>query len=85
MSEKDYPKYRWFVLMAMIIITAFGHSVCIGAAPLVGEISKTFGTSLGETTAMSMMAYMLAAAVSCILSGFIIDKIGFSLSGMVPL
>ncbi|MDF2656215.1 MAG: rane protein major facilitator superfamily [Bacillota bacterium] len=77
MSEKDYPKYRWFVLMAMIIITAFGHSVCIGAAPLVGEISKTFGTSLGETTAMSMMAYMLAAAVSCILSGFIIDKIGF--------
>lgn len=77
MAEIVYPKYRWFVLVIMIMITAFGHSVGIGEAPLVGEISKTFGTSLGETTAMSMMAYMLAAAVSCILSGFIIDKIGF--------
>lgn len=77
MTEIVYPKYRWLVLVIMIMITAFGHSVGIGAAPLVGEIAKSFGTSLGETTAMSMMVYMLAAAVSCILSGFIIDKIGF--------
>jgi len=77
MTEITYPKYRWFVLIAMIIITASGHSANIGAAPLVGEIAESFGTSLGETTAMSMMVYMLAAATSCLLSGFIIDRIGF--------
>ncbi len=77
MKEIVYPKYRWFVLVAMILITACGHSVGIGAAPLVGEISKTFSISLGEATASSMLVYMLAAAVSCILSGFVIDKIGF--------
>ncbi|QIB68706.1 MFS transporter [Aminipila butyrica] len=77
MAEIIYPKYRWFVLLSMIVITASGHSANIGAAPLVGEVAATFGTSLGETTAMSMMVYMLAAATSCLLSGFIIDKIGF--------
>jgi len=77
MAEIIYPRYRWFVLISLIVITACGHSVGIGAAPLVGEISKTFEISLGEATAMSMLVYMLAAAFSCILSGFVIDKIGF--------
>ena len=57
----------------------------IGPAPLVGEISKSLGLSLGETTAMTMMIVMIMSFISSVLSGFVVDRIGFVLTWIISL
>lgn len=77
MTVTEYPRFRWFVMVALIIVTAAGTMQMIAAAPLVGVIAQDFHLSLGEATGMSMLTYMLAAVVSAVLGGFLIDRIGF--------
>jgi MFS family permease len=80
-----YPKFRWFILFSLIIITATGTMTMIAPSPLVGEISKSIGTSLGETTAITMMVVMTSTFIFAILSGFVVDKIGFALTWIIGL
>ncbi|MBP2650315.1 MAG: transporter transrane protein [Firmicutes bacterium] len=84
-EEVIYPKYRWFVLFVLIVVTAVGCMTMIAPAPLVAEISKSVGVSLGETTALTMMSVMLATFFSAVLSGFLIDKIGFTRNWIIGL
>jgi len=71
-----YPRFRWFVLLALCIITAAQSMVLISPAPLMGEIAKMLGMSLGETTGVTMGAFTLCVAISAIVGRFIIDRIG---------
>jgi len=80
-----YPKYRWFVLLSMIIITATGCMTMIAPAPFVGEIAKSLGTTLGETTAMTMMVVMGSTCIFAILTGFVVDRIGIALTWIIGL
>ena len=57
----------------------------IAPSPFVGEISETIGTSLGETTAITMMVVMASTCIFAILSGFVVDKIGFALTWIIGL
>jgi MFS family permease len=80
-----YPKYRWFVLLSMIIITATGLMTMIAPAPLVPTISKSLGITLGETTAITMMVVMTSTCIFAILTGFVVDKIGIPLTWIIGL
>jgi MFS family permease len=80
-----YPKFRWFILLSLIIITATGTMTMIAPSPLVGEITKELGTSLGETTAITMMVVMASTCIFAVLSGFVVDKIGFALTWIIGL
>jgi MFS family permease len=80
-----YPKFRWFVLLSLIIITASGTMTMIAPAPFTPTISKALGITLGETTASTMMVVMASTAIVAFLSGFVIDKIGFVLTWIIGL
>jgi MFS family permease len=81
----EYPKYRWFILISLVIITASGTMTMIAPSPLVPTISKSLGITLGQTTASTMMVVMASTCVVAILSGFVIDKIGFALTWIIGL
>ncbi|MGC3993124.1 MAG: MFS transporter [Propionicimonas sp.] len=78
MNAPNYPGYRWFVLASLVVITTAGAMSMIGPAPLVGEVSKDLGVSLGAATAMTMMVVMLTTSIFAFLSGFVIDRVGFA-------
>ena len=80
-----YPKFRWFVLISLVIITASGTMTMIAPSPLVPTISKDLGITLGQTTASTMMVVMASTCIVAILSGFVIDKIGFVLTWIIGL
>ena len=71
-----YPKFRWFVLLMLGFVTMASSVVLISPAPLVSVIAKDLGLSLGETTGMMMGPFTFCVAISCILGGVIIDRIG---------
>jgi MFS family permease len=80
-----YPKFRWFVLFSLVIITASGTMTMIAPSPLVPTIHKDLGITLGQTTAITMMVVMASTCIVAILSGFVIDKIGFALTWIIGL
>jgi MFS family permease len=80
-----YPKYRWFILISLVIITASGLMTMIGPSPLVPTISKSLGITLGETVAITMMVVMASTAIVAFLSGFVIDRIGFAATWIIGL
>ena len=57
----------------------------IAPAPFVGEIAKSLGTTLGETTAMTMMVVMGSTCLFAILTGFVVDRIGIALTWIIGL
>jgi len=76
MSETVYPKFRWFVLIAYVIVTTSTSFTMITPAPLVGEIVKTMGVDPGVATAASMMSFNLFMGIFAFLGGFFLDKVG---------
>jgi MFS family permease len=78
MEEVRYLKFRWFVLVAMFVVTAATLTLMIAPAPLAGEISKGLGVDLGVVLAISMMSFTLAVGFGALLGGFVTDKIGLA-------
>jgi MFS family permease len=76
MSEIIYPKYRWFVLLTLSIVNAVSVMILVAPATIIGEISKTLGIGLGETTAVTMVIINIFVAISALLGGTIIDRVG---------
>jgi MFS family permease len=80
-----YPKFRWFILLSLVIITAAGLMTMIAPSPLVPTISKSLGITLGETVAITMMVVMTTTCIVAFLSGFVIDRIGFAATWIIGL
>jgi MFS family permease len=78
MNEKNYPKYRWFILATMVIGGIIQGMILISPTPIVGEIAASLKMDLGATTATTMIPFTLMVAIGGILSGFILDKLGLS-------
>jgi MFS family permease len=74
----EYPKYRWFVLLTMVIATLAQGSLLISFAPLIPTVSEQMGLSLGQTTGALMGAFTLFVSIFAIVGGAIIDKIGLA-------
>lgn len=78
MTEISYPKYRWFVLVAMSVTVLAQGIVMISPAPLVGVIAKMMGMSVGEATGGMMGLFTIIVALISITSGPLIDKLGMA-------
>lgn len=78
MNEKNYPKYRWYVLVSLIVANIIQGIVLISPTPLVGEIAKSMNMDLGGATASAMLPFTLMVAIGGILSGFVMDKFGLA-------
>jgi len=77
MSDKaTYSKFRWFVLLTLCVATITQAVALIAPAPFMGIIAKELGLSIGETTGAIMGSFTLLVALSCIVGGIFIDKIG---------
>jgi len=76
MSEIDYPKFRWFVLVAYVIITASTSFTMIAPAPLIPYIATTLNVDAGAATAAAMMSFNLFMGLFAFIGGFFLDKIG---------
>lgn len=76
MTEIIYPRYRWFVLFTLSIVDAVSIMILVAPATIIGEISKTLGISLGHTTAVMMIIINIFIAISALLGGTIIDRVG---------
>jgi MFS family permease len=72
----EYPRYRWFVLATLFVLTVAHAIIMISPAPLIGVISKSMKLGLGPTTGMFMGIFNLALALSCIGGGFFCDRFG---------
>lgn len=76
MAEIIYTKYRWFVLVTMFIVTAASLSIMIAPTPFAGEIARDLHVDLGVVLASTMMVFVMCTALSALVGGFIIDRIG---------
>lgn len=76
MDNMQYPKFRWFVLVAFVIITTSTSFSMIAPAPLVGEISGGLSVDLGVATVAAMMTFNLFMALLAFVGGFFLDKVG---------
>ena len=75
-ESSKYPRYRWFVLATLFVLTVAHAIIMISPAPLIGVISKSMRIGLGPTTGMFMGIFNLALALSCIGGGFLCDRFG---------
>jgi MFS family permease len=72
----EYPRYRWFVLATLFVLTVAHAIIMISPAPLIGVISKSTKLGLGPSTGMFMGIFNLGLALSCIGGGFLCDRFG---------
>ncbi|MBP2655088.1 MAG: hypothetical protein H6Q73_2657 [Firmicutes bacterium] len=75
-NEPVYPKFRWFVFIALCLATATNAVCLIAPTTLIGPIAKALGVSLGETVGATMGTYNLFGAIACIVGGWFLDRFG---------
>lgn len=76
MNDRPYSKFRWFVLVAYVVITTSTSFSMIAPAPLIGEMIGTMKVDPGVVTAAAMMSFNLIMAVLAFVGGFFLDKVG---------
>lgn len=82
-SSDSYPRYRWFVLIVLCVLTAASTVIMISPAPLMGLIAKSLQIEPGVATGAMMATFQLALALSCIAGGFLCDKYGLKVIFLV--
>ncbi|WP_005033640.1 MFS transporter [Holophaga foetida] len=75
-QTQTYPNFRWFVLLALLVVTAASTILMIAPAPLMGEISKELSIDPGKATGIIMGLWNILGATSCLVAGFLVDKYG---------
>jgi len=75
-KAQAYPNFRWFALLVMIVAAAASTALMIAPAPLIGEVSKTLGMDPGTATGTFMGLWNIVGATSCLVSGFLVDRLG---------
>lgn len=77
MSEAiEYPKFRWFVMVTMIVGVIAQGVIMIAPAPLIGEVAKCLGCDLGLTTFTVMGLWTVTVCLGGMAGGAIVDKVG---------
>jgi MFS family permease len=75
-TSEHYSRFRWVVLGQIVIVTMCSTTIAISFAPLIGVIAKDLGISMGAASFGFMGLHMLATAVGCAVSGYLIDRFG---------
>jgi len=77
MSEAiQYPKFRWFAMVTMIIGVIAQGVIMIAPAPLIGEVAKYLGRELGLVTFTVMGLWTVTVCLGGMAGGAIVDKVG---------
>ena len=71
-----YSNFRWFALVAMVIVTASTSATLIAPAPLIPTIFTSMKWDPGVTTAVTMLTFQICVSVFAFLGGFLIDRLG---------
>ncbi|MBP2653507.1 MAG: transporter transrane protein [Firmicutes bacterium] len=75
-SMNEFPKFRWFVLATLCLVTATTAVVLISPASLIGAIAKGLRISPGEATGAAMGTFNFCVAISCLCGGMLLDRFG---------
>lgn len=75
-DQIQYPRFRWFVLLTLCIVTATSAMIMIAPTPIIEAISETMGLSRGEVSGITMVTFNLFMALSAIAGGVLIDRFG---------
>ncbi len=73
-----YPRFRWYVLITLIVAHLLQGMALIGPTPLVAQIAESLHANLGVATAASMLPFTLMVAIGGLVSGIIIDRWGLA-------
>jgi len=73
-----YPKFRWFVFVALLVATIGGGVSLIWPAPLMQEIAANMQVPLGVATGAGMVSYTVFGTVGAILGGVCFDRLGIN-------
>jgi MFS family permease len=77
MSETiQYPKFRWFVMITMIVGVIAQGVIMIAPAPLIGEVAKHLGCDLGLVTFTVMGLWTVTVCLGGMAGGAVVDKVG---------
>jgi|WetSurSiteA1Bulk_404760.scaffolds.fasta_scaffold18192_2 MFS family permease len=77
MDEVVYPKFRWYILVTMIICTATTAIGLIGPQPLQSDIKKSMPQyDAGQITLITMSSFNAFVALSAFFGGMLLDKFG---------
>ncbi|MBP2650517.1 MAG: hypothetical protein H6Q74_1342 [Firmicutes bacterium] len=77
MSDKVvYPKFRWYMFIALCLATATNAVSLIAPTTLIGPIANTLGASLGEVVGATMGTFNFFGAIACIAGGWLLDRFG---------
>ena len=77
MNRLIYPKFRWFTLATMLIVTTITSMAMISPAPLVPDIRQNMSSlSLGEVSFLTMGYFNLFNAIAALFGGRFLDKFG---------
>jgi MFS family permease len=76
MTDNEYPKFRWFVLVAYVIITSATSFSMISPSPLIPFIAKGMGVNGGVIGNATMTSFNLFMGLFAFIGGFFLDKIG---------
>lgn len=72
----EFPKFRWFVALALAFAWFSFGSITMSFAPLLPIIAKEFGTEVGSLMVGIMAVNSFAMGFGVVLSGPMIDKFG---------
>ena len=71
-----YPKFRWFVMVTMIIGVMAQGVIMIAPAPLIGEVAKYLCCDLGLVTFTVMGLWTVTVCIGGVIGGAVVDRIG---------
>ncbi|GAB6156439.1 hypothetical protein JCM17380_51910 [Desulfosporosinus burensis] len=71
-----YLKYRWFVMVTMIIGVIAQGVIMIAPSPLIGEVAKYLGRDLGVVTFTVMGLWTVTVCIGGIIGGAVVDRVG---------
>lgn len=78
MPEIVYPKFRWFVFVALVLATAGSGVALIWPAPLMEQVAKHINMPLGITTGAVMVSFSVFTSIGAIIGGICCDRFGIT-------
>ena len=72
----EYPRFRWFAMVTMVIGMVAQSVIMIAPAPLIGEVAKYLGRELGLVTFTVMGLWTVTVCLGGVAGGAIVDKVG---------
>jgi MFS family permease len=76
MTDSEYSKFRWFTLVAYVIVTSATSFCMISPSPLIPFIAKGMGVNGGVIGQATMTSFNLFMGLFAFIGGFFLDKVG---------